>query len=78
MEAYIIAGVSLVLSGFVSLISYLMREKMESLTKKIEQVDKDIVQVQINYVQKTDLLAMRTEILAAIERLDTKLDNKSN
>ncbi len=74
MEAYIIAGVSLVLSGFVSLISYLMREKMESLTQKLDQVDKDIVQVQINYVQKTDLLAMRTEILAAIERLDTKLD----
>ncbi len=74
MEAYIIAAGSLVVSVFVSVMGYLMRDKMEAMTAKQNQTEKDLVQVQINYVQKTDLLAMRTEILAAIERLDTKLD----
>jgi hypothetical protein len=74
MEAYIIAGLSLLVSVVVSVMGYLMRDKMESITKKQEQTAEQLRHVEIHYAQKSDMDAIKTEILGRFDRLEDKLN----
>jgi hypothetical protein len=76
VEAYIIAGGSLVLTIVVGLLGYLMRDKVEKLEVALSKTQEGLRHVEIHYAQKTDMESMKTEILGRFDRLEDKLDKR--